>query len=139
MKKIKLLLISILLSFALLPILLSPTEQPDFLNPKYFSIREFYVVSPLGFIGALSTGLSHSVVFGYSAVYITSMNLEIFEISIFMIMMTSVGALSQWPIGFFSDKFDRRIILIGVTIAAAFLSLLLIAFSYLSLILINFY
>ena len=49
-------LVSVLLSFALLPILLSTTEQPDITNPKSFSITDFYAVSPLGFIGALFTG-----------------------------------------------------------------------------------
>ena len=45
-------LVSILLSFALLPILLSSTEQPNTESPKFFSLREFYTVSPLGFVGA---------------------------------------------------------------------------------------
>ena len=128
-------LVSVLLSFALLPILLSTTEQPSISNPKSFSIREFYVVSPLGFIGALMTGLSHSAVFGYGAVYATSRGLSVLDVSIFMIIITSFGALSQWPIGYFSDKIDRRILLVFVTFVAAGLSILIAISSYLSLIL----
>ena len=92
-------LVSILLSFALLPILLSSTEQPNTESPKFFSLREFYTVSPLGFVGALATGLSHSAVFGYGAIYASSINLSLFEISLYMMIITSAGALSQWPIG----------------------------------------
>ena len=128
-------LVSVLLSFALLPILLSTTEQPDITNPKSFSITDFYAVSPLGFIGALFTGLSHSAVFGYGAVYATARGLSVFEVSIFMIVITSFGALSQWPIGYVSDKIDRRIILIAVTFMAAGLSVLIAISSYISLIL----
>ncbi|PPR50606.1 MAG: putative MFS-type transporter YcaD [Alphaproteobacteria bacterium MarineAlpha5_Bin5] len=128
-------LVSVLLSFALLPILLSTTEQPDITNPKSFSITDFYAVSPLGFIGALFTGLSHSAVFGYGAVYATARGLSVFEVSIFMIVITSFGALSQWPIGYVSDKIDRRIILIAVTFIAAGLSVLIAISSYISLIL----
>tara|TARA_E500000081_G_scaffold27681_1_gene31472 strand:- start:231 stop:1127 length:897 start_codon:yes stop_codon:yes gene_type:complete len=126
-------LVSILLSFALLPILLSNTEQPNTSDTKSFSLSEFYVISPLGFVGALFTGLAHSVVFGYGAVYATSKGLSILEVSIFMIIITSFGALSQWPIGYLSDRMDRRLILIGVTFAASGLCILIVASSYISL------
>ena len=127
-------LISILLSFALLPILLSKTEQPDISNPKYFSMKEFYLISPFGFVSACLTGLAHSAVFGYGAVYASSKGLNIFEVSIFMIIISSFGALFQWPIGYLSDKIDRRVILIGVTFIASGLSLLILISSYISII-----
>ena len=127
-------LISILLSFALLPILLSKTEQPDISNPKYFSMKEFYLISPFGFVSACLTGLAHSAVFGYGAVYASSKGLNIFEVSIFMIIISSLGALFQWPIGYLSDKIDRRVILIGVTFIASGLSLLILISSYISII-----
>ena len=125
-------LISILLSFALLPILLSTTKQPNVSNPKRISLKEFFIISPLGFVAALFIGLTHSVVFGYGAVYASSKQFEVFEISIFMVIITTCGALSQWPIGYLSDKIDRRIILIGATLSAAALSLLIVVSSYLS-------
>ena len=127
-------LVSVLLSFALLPILLSTTEQPNFSNPKSLSLKEFYIISPLGFIGALFTGLIHSAVFGYGAVYAASKELGLFEISMFMVIISSFGALSQWPIGYLSDRIDRRIILIGTTFIASGLCLLIVGSSYLSLI-----
>ena len=127
-------LVSVLLSFSLLPILLSSTDQPDITNPKSFSLREFYVVSPLGFIGALFIGLSHSAVFGYGAIYATTRGLSILEVSIFMVIITSFGALSQWPIGYLSDRIDRRILLIGATLVASGLSIVIVISSYLSLI-----
>ena len=128
-------LVSILLSFALLPILLSKTDQPDITDPKYFSIKEFYILSPLGFIAALFTGLAHSAVFGYGAIYASSKGLSVLEVSIFMVIISSFGALSQWPIGFLSDKIDRRVILIAVTFIAAGLSIFIVISSYISLIL----
>ncbi len=126
-------LVSILLSFALLPILLSNTEQPNTSDTKSFSLSEFYVISPLGFVGALFTGLAHSAVFGYGAVYATTKGLSILEVSIFMIIITSFGALSQWPVGYLSDRMDRRLILIGVTFVASGLCILIVGSSYISL------
>ena len=69
-------------------------------------MKELFHISPLGFVGALSTGLIHSAVFGYGAVYAASKELGIFEISIFMVIISSFGAISQWPIGYLSDKID---------------------------------
>ena len=126
-------LVSILLSFALLPILLSNTEQPNATDTKSFSLAEFYAISPLGFVGALFTGLAHSAVFGYGAVYATAKGLSVLEVSIFMIIITSFGALSQWPIGYLSDRMDRRLILIGVTFVASGLCVLIVGSSYISL------
>ena len=126
-------LVSILLSFALLPILLTNTEQPNTTDTKSFSLAEFYAISPLGFVGALFTGLAHSAVFGYGAVYATAKGLSVLEVSIFMIIITSFGALSQWPVGYLSDRMDRRLILIGVTFVASGLCLLIVGSSYISL------
>ena len=126
-------LVSILLSFALLPVLLSSTEQPNTESTKFFSLREFYTLSPLGFVGALATGLSHSAVFGYGAIYASSINLSLFEISLYMMIITSAGALSQWPIGYLSDRIDRRVILIAVSFMASGLSLFFVFANFMPL------
>ena len=127
-------LVSILLSLALLPILLSVSEAPNITNPKKFSLKKLFVISPLGFVGAFFTGLAHSAILGYGAVFAAAKGFGIFEISIFMVIVTSFGALFQWPIGYISDKIDRRIILIAVTLIASALSLFIVASSYISLI-----
>ena len=93
-----------------------------------------FIISPLGFVGAFFTGLAHSAILGYGAVYAAAKGLGLFEISVFMVIVTSFGALFQWPIGYISDKIDRRIILIGVTLIASGLSLFIVASSYISLI-----
>ena len=127
-------LVSILLSFALLPILLSITEAPKFDNPKHLALNELFVISPLGFVGAFFIGLAHGVIFGYGAVYAITKGLSTFEISIFMVIVSTFGAIFQWPVGFLSDRIDRRIILISVTLIASVLSIFILIFSYLSLV-----
>ena len=127
-------LVSILLSFALLPILLSVTEAPNVINTKNLSLKELFIISPLGFVGAIFTGLAHSVLLGYGAVYAAAKGFDLLEISIFMIIVSSFGALFKWPIGYVSDKIDRRIILIGVTFIASGLSLFIVISSYISII-----
>ena len=127
-------LVSILLSFSLLPILLSITEAPTFSNPKRLALKELFVISPLGFVGAFFIGLAHGVIFGYGAVYAITKGLSTFEISIFMVIVSTFGAIFQWPVGFLSDRIDRRIILISVTLIASALSIFILISSYLSLV-----
>ena len=134
-KMILFIVVSILLSLALLPILLSVSVAPEFSSPKRIGFKELYMISPLGFIGAFITGLSHGAVFGFGAVYAVAKGFDVFNISLFMLIITIFGALFQWPIGSLSDRFDRRILLIGVTLIASVLSIFIVATSYLSLIL----
>ena len=47
------------------------------------------------------------------------MKLSIFETSLLLVGTMLAGALFQWPIGSLSDRYDRRIIIIGSSIAAS--------------------
>ena len=58
------------------------------------------------------TGLIHSALFSLGAVYAASMNFTIFEISLLIFLITISGGVFQWPIGYFSDRADRRLIII---------------------------
>ena len=129
-------LVSVLLSFSLIPILLTSTSAPNFQNPKILKFTELYKVSPLGFIGAVTIGLAHSTVFGLGAVYAKKIGLSNIEISFFIVIVTICGALFQWPIGFISDKIDRRVILIIVTFIASIACIFIIASSFISTILL---
>ena len=112
-------LVSILLSIALVPILLTKRKAPKFKKIGTLKLKELYKISPLGFVSAFCTGIIHSVLFTLTAVYAATMNFSIFEISLLLFLITIAGALSQWPIGYLSDRFDRRIIIILCTIVGA--------------------
>jgi len=112
-------LTSLLFSIALVPILLTKRAAPKFKKTSFMNIKQLYKISPLGTFSMLCTGLIHSAIFGVGAVYATSLNFTIFEISLFLFLVTIAGALFQFPIGYFSDRSDRRIILIACTFIAA--------------------
>ena len=112
-------LTSLLFSIALVPILLTKRVAPKFKKIGFMKIKQLYKISPLGTFSMLCTGLIHSAIFGYGAVYATSLNFTIFEISLFLFLITIAGAIFQFPIGNFSDKSDRRIVLIACTFISA--------------------
>jgi MFS family permease len=116
-------LISLLMSMALIPILMSKRKAPTFKKIQGMSLKELYETSPLGVFGAFNYGLVQAALFTMLAVYAASMNFSIFEISIVTFLLSISGAISQWPIGKLSDMFDRRLVLIYSTFAAAFFGL----------------
>ena len=120
-------LISLLLSLALIPILLTKRKAPKFKKLGYIDIKGLYKISPLASVSMFCTGMIHSALFSLGAVYAASMNFTIFEISFLLFLITVAGAVFQWPIGYYSDKTDRRIIIIFCTFFAGlfcFLSIL---------------
>ena len=116
-------LISAIMSLALIPILLTKRKAPTFKKISTMSIKDLYNSSPLGTVGALLLGTVHSAVFLFFAVYAAEMNFSILEISIVTFLLTISGAIAQYPIGYISDKFDRRKVIVFTTFGAAFFAL----------------
>ena len=119
-------LISVIMSLALIPILLTKRKAPNFKKIKSMSLKELYNSSPLGMVGALLLGTVHSAVFLFFAVYAAEMNFSIFEISITTFLLTISGAIAQYPIGHISDNFDRRKVIVYSSFASAIFAFMLI-------------
>ena len=126
-------LISLLLSSALIPILLTKRNAPKFKKLGYIDIKGLYKISPLATFSMFCTGLIHSALFTLGAVYAATLNFTLFEISIILFLITISGGIFQWPLGYYSDKSDRRIVIIFCTFAAALFSFMAIIASGASL------
>ena len=116
-------LVSLLMSIALIPILMTKRKAPTFKKIQVMSLKELYETSPLGMVSALIYGAVQSALFLLLAVYAASMNFTILEISIVTFLLAVSGAISQWPIGKLSDIFDRRKVIIYSTFGAAFFAI----------------
>ena len=119
-------LVSVITSAALIPILLTKKKPPTFKKINAMSLNELYKSSPFGMFSSFFYGTIQSALFTLLAVYATSMNFTILEISIVTFLLTISGAVAQYPIGFISDKFDRRKVIVFTTFGAAFFALMLI-------------
>lgn len=119
-------LISVLMSAALLPILLTKRKPPQFKKIQSMSLRDLYNSSPLGMVSAVLYGIVQSALFTLLAVYAAAMNFSIFDISLVTFLLAISGAVSQYPVGYISDKFDRRKVIIYSTFGAAIFAFLAI-------------
>ena len=112
-------LISVITSLALIPILLTKKKPPTFKKIKVMTIKDLYEASPFGMVSSFLYGIVQSALFTLLAVYATSMNFTILEISIVTFLLAISGAIAQFPIGKISDIYDRRKVIIFSTFGAA--------------------
>lgn len=111
---------SVLVSIAFAPILLSVSPTPAFGSTRQMSFAALYKVSPLGVVGMFLLGGVFSAQFGMSAFYGTEIGLSVAQISIFVSAIFVGAMVLQYPIGWVSDRMDRRILILAVsTIAGA--------------------
>lgn len=107
---------SVLVSISFAPILLSISPTPAFDTTKPMSLRALFDTSPLGCIGIFLLGGVFSAQYGMAAVYGTEAGLSLTEISIFVATLY-IGALAlQYPIGWLSDRMDRRVLILAVAV-----------------------
>ena len=99
---------SVLVSLAFTPILLSISPAPVFDTTKPMSFRRLYAISPLGCVGMFLMGGVYSALFGMAAVWGSLAGLSVFEITLFIAAIFTGGLLFQYPIGWVSDRMDRR-------------------------------
>ncbi|MEQ9258919.1 MAG: MFS transporter [Roseovarius sp.] len=108
---------SVLISLAFAPILLSISPTPTYATAKPLSLRQMLAVSPLGCVGMFLLGGVFSAQFGMASVYGTQAGLTVAQISIFVSTFFAGALVLQYPIGWLSDRMDRRLlILIGAAI-----------------------
>ena len=111
--------VSILISLAVVPLLLHATTPPAVDSARRVSLRELVAASPLGAFGMFIAGLANGTVFGMAAVYARGAGFSIAETGLFVALLTIGAAVMQWPVGRLSDRFDRRRIMAAVSVMAA--------------------
>ena len=111
---------SILISLSLVPVALTTAVTPKPITQAKLDLRKLLRVSPLAVAGALAVGAANSVFWAVGPVWVQRVGFDVAIVATFVSAVVIAGALSQWPLGYASDKFDRRkVIVIVSTLTAA--------------------
>ncbi len=116
-------LVSVLLSVAVVPMLLTTGPVPSVLPGGRPDIGGLLRTSPLGVAGSFISGAAIGAVFGMGAVFATQSGLRVAEVAEFMFAVLVACMLCHFPIGYLADRFDRRLVLIASAAAGAGLAL----------------
>lgn len=120
-------LCSILTSLALVPVSLTTSIQPAPISSTRINVGRLYKLSPVGLMGSFVVGLTNGPFWTLGPVFAKDSGLDVKGISFFMISAIAGGALAQFPIGRYSDRGDRRRVILFVSIGSAVGEIALIA------------
>ncbi|WP_157982120.1 MFS transporter [Oceanicella sp. SM1341] len=116
---------SILISLAAVPVALSRREAPAPIAEVHIRPLRIFRFSPVGFVGCLVTGLANGAFGALLAVYALRMGFDTLDIALLAATPALAAAVVQWPMGWLSDRIDRRIVIIGAAAAAGLAGLFL--------------
>jgi MFS family permease len=110
---------SILISLALVPITLLPSQPPMVPRQAPLALRQLFQLSPLGMLGALLSGLALSAFWAMGPGFAQGVGLGTAGVSAFMAAALLGALLLQWPLGWLADRRARRTIIAVAAFAAA--------------------
>jgi MFS family permease len=107
-------LVAILISFAMVPIVVSAQHVPEHAVPRKVRLRDLYKNSPLGVAAVAVSGLISAIIFSMGPVYARLSGLETNGVAAFMAVSILAAVVTQYPVGRLSDRIDRRTVIAGV-------------------------
>ena len=126
------LLASILLSVSLIPILLTEIKAPETDVQESLGLRALWKASPSGVATIGLSGLASAGFFGVGTIYAIKAGLSVSETALFMTLFIGFGAVSQWPLGWLSDKIDRRKVILLCCTSVISICIVLASFEFTS-------
>ena len=110
---------SILVSISFAPILLSATPVPAVDVARPMSLHALFSSAPLGTAGIFLLGGVYATQSGMGAVFGTQIGLTAAQIALFVAMLFAGALVFQYPIGWLSDRMDRRKLIFGAAVLGA--------------------
>jgi len=126
---ILILITAIMFCASVIPVTLSPRDAVPAFEPVKLKLKDVWKVSPLAFATCFTLGLTNSSYKTIGPIFATNVGLDTAGVAYFMTAGIVGGAFLQLPIGWLSDRMDRRKVLSLCTIAAVAAGMLLAWFS----------
>ena len=112
-------LVSALISAAMVPIVASAQEVTVPAVPKRVRFRELYRNSPLGVVAVAISGMISAITFSMGPVYARLSGFGTRGVAEFMAVSIFAAVLTQYPVGRLSDRMDRRTVIASICLLAA--------------------
>jgi MFS family permease len=116
-------LVSVLISVAMVPMALTASATPGFSVPSRVRLRDLFRRSPLGVAGVATSGAVSGCLFALGAFYAGGKGFSTLEVSLFMAAAILAACLTQLPMGRLSDRIDRRSVVAAACVVAALAAL----------------
>lgn len=111
-------LIVIALTLSLVPISLADRSSPAPPETMRFDVNAVWRISPLAVVGVVAVGLSMAAFRNIGPIYAKELGMGITSIATFMSAGIIGGVVLQYPLGIYSDRLDRRRVIIWATVGS---------------------
>lgn len=115
--------IGLLASLSVLPLALIPRVSPLIEHAEPLPPLRLIMITPTAVVGCLGSGLLVAAIYTLLPLYLQRTGLEVERIGQMMAVVVLGGMLLQYPIGRWSDRHDRQLVLILIGAACAAISL----------------
>lgn len=113
---------ALILSLSVVPVTLTKIPSPVIDDAKPFSLRRLYEISPLGLVGSSAVGVMMGAFYSLGAVQAQRLGLSGEETARLLGLVIAGGMALQWPLGWLSDRMDRRKVIVATLAATALVS-----------------
>lgn len=110
---------SVLVSLAALPVVLSTSATPRHTDAVRLDLRRLLQISRTGMLACLASGMANGAFWALAPVFTAGVSAKVALAAGFMTGAVIGGAAGQWPLGYWSDRVDRRIVIAAVALCAA--------------------
>jgi len=117
---------AILICVSLIPVSLTRSPAPELELADRMSIEDLWRLSALGVAGAFLSGITMSAFSALGPIYALQMGLATEQVAIFMGIAILAAMALQWPMGYLSDFFERRMVLLILSLVGVAASVLTI-------------
>lgn len=107
---------AVFVNLSLLPVLTTKFAAPYSEEPNILSLKVLNKKVPVAIWGSLVSGFILSVIYSLYPLYLSYLSWDQGSVAIFMAGLLAGATLSQYPIGWLSDRYDRRIIIAAVMV-----------------------
>lgn len=118
-------LASVLVSLAAVPVVMSTSATPQHAAAVRLDLGRLWRISRTGVLGCFVSGLANGSFWALGAVFVAGISDDLKLVAGFMTGAIIGGAAGQWPLGIWSDRVDRRIVLAAAAMSAALVGLAL--------------
>jgi len=124
-------LAGIFISLSIVPVSITLALAPTPVQKVTVDFGKVWRHSHIGLIGSAFSGLVAGAFWSLAPIYANDSDFNSFQLASFMSAVVLGGAMFQIPLGRFSDRFDRRLILVFTASAGLVLSLAIYMASFL--------
>jgi MFS family permease len=111
-------IISIALTLSLVPISIADRSGPAVPDAVRFDLSAVWRISPLSVVGVVAVGLSMAAFRNIGPIYAQELGMGITSIATFMSAGIIGGVVLQYPLGVYSDRLDRRRVIVWTTVGS---------------------